>query len=54
MLSFYFPRVYYLRGLEAEKEGKADDARTNYRLFLQLSGPDAMIWGEEKRARAGL
>lgn len=54
LLSFYFPRVYYLRGLEAEKEGKADEARTNYRLFLQLSGPDAMIWGEEKRARAGL
>ncbi|SPF50773.1 Tetratricopeptide TPR_2 repeat protein [Candidatus Sulfopaludibacter sp. SbA4] len=54
LLSFYFPRYYYLRGLEAEKEGKADEARTNYRLFLELSGPDAMMWGEEKKVRAGL
>jgi len=54
LMSFYFPRVYYLRGRLAEKAGKADEARTNYRLFLELSGPDGTVWGEEKRARAGL
>jgi tetratricopeptide (TPR) repeat protein len=47
---FYFPRIYYLRGLLAEKQGKPDEARANYRLFRQLSGPDPLIWGEEQRA----
>jgi len=36
LLSFYFPRLYYLR--------------KDYRLFLQLSGGDAFQWGEEARA----
>jgi hypothetical protein len=47
---FSFPRIYYLRGLLAEKQGKPDEARANYRLFRQLSGPDPLIWGEEQRA----
>ena len=47
---FYFPRIYYLRGLLAEKQGKPDEARANYQLFRQLSGPDPLIWGEEQRA----
>jgi tetratricopeptide (TPR) repeat protein len=47
---FSFPRIYYLRGLLAEQEGKPDEARANYRLFQQLSGPDPLIWGEEQRA----
>jgi len=47
---FYFPRIYYLRGAVAEKEGKPDEARANYQLFRQLSGPDLLIWGEEQRA----
>jgi tetratricopeptide (TPR) repeat protein len=54
LLSFYFPRLFYLRGLEAEKNGRVDEARKNYGLFVELSGPDAMMWGEEKKARAGL
>jgi tetratricopeptide (TPR) repeat protein len=48
--SFYFPRIYYLRGLVAEKQGKPDEARANYQLFRQLSGPDPLIWDEEQRA----
>ncbi len=48
--AFYFPRIYYLRGLLAEQEGKPGEARANYRLFRQLSGPDPLIWGEEQRA----
>jgi Flp pilus assembly protein TadD len=47
---FYFPRLYYLRGLLAEQQGKPAEARANYQLFRQLSGPDPLIWGEEQRA----
>ncbi|MGA2270365.1 MAG: hypothetical protein ABSH44_17975 [Bryobacteraceae bacterium] len=47
---FYFPRIYYLRGLVAEKEGKPGEARAHYQLFRQLSGPDPLVWGEEQRA----
>jgi tetratricopeptide (TPR) repeat protein len=50
---FYFPRLYYLRGLAAEKSGKPGEAREAYRLFLQLSGPDPLAWGEEAKAKAG-
>jgi tetratricopeptide (TPR) repeat protein len=46
----YFPRIFYLRAVAAEKQGKADEARRNYQLFRQLSGPDALQWGEEKKA----
>ena len=48
---FYIPRLLYLRGLLAEKEGRAADARSAYEKFLAISGPDPLFWGEEKRAR---
>jgi len=51
--TFYFPRLYYLRGRLAEKNGKTQEARDAYKLFLQLSGPDALVWGEERKAEAG-
>jgi hypothetical protein len=47
--AFYLPRVFYLRGLLAQKEG--GDARTEYKKFLALSGDLPLIWGEEKKAR---
>jgi len=53
-LSFSFPRIEFLRGEQAALEGKRDEARAHYRLFLQLSGPDPLMWGEEQKARAGL
>lgn len=53
LVSLHFPRIYYLRAMQAEKAGKPDEARANYRLFLQLSGPDPLMWGEEKKAQAG-
>ena len=53
-LSFSFPRLFYLRGEEAARQGKRDEARANYRLFLQLSGPDPLKWGEEAKAKAAL
>jgi tetratricopeptide (TPR) repeat protein len=49
--SFYIPRLLYLRGLLAEKEGRAADARSAYDKFLAISGPDPLLWGEEKKAR---
>jgi Flp pilus assembly protein TadD len=47
---FFFPRFFYLRGRVAEQQNKMEEARANYRVFLQLSGPDPLIWGEENRA----
>jgi tetratricopeptide (TPR) repeat protein len=47
-----FPRLFYLRGMLAEKEGKADAARAAYRTFLQLSGTEPLQWGEEAAAAA--
>jgi Flp pilus assembly protein TadD len=46
-----FPRIYYLRAMAAEKQGKPEEARENYRLFRALSGPDPLMWGEERKAK---
>jgi Flp pilus assembly protein TadD len=51
LISIYFPRFYYLRAVSA---GNTDRARADYRLFLQLSGPDPLLWGEEQKAQAAL
>jgi Flp pilus assembly protein TadD len=48
--SYYFPRLYYLRGLAAAQSGKPQEAREAYQLFLKLSGPDPLAWGEERKA----
>ena len=45
---FSFPRLYYLRGRVA---GAPEQAREQFRLFLQLSGDTPLIWGEEAKAR---
>lgn len=50
--SFEFPRLYYLRGLAAASQGRPEEARTNFKLFTELSGPQPFIWGEEKKAAA--
>jgi Tfp pilus assembly protein PilF/TolB-like protein len=48
--SLHFPRIYYLRAQVAQKEGRAEEANRDLRLFQQLSGPDALLWGEEKKS----
>lgn len=53
-LSLSFPRVFFLRGLLAEKQGRGEDARANYNLFLRYSGEPPMSFGEEERARQSL
>jgi Tfp pilus assembly protein PilF len=50
----YFPRIFYLRGLAAERLKKPSEASQNYRLFLRLSGSDPLTWGEERKAREAL
>ncbi|HXK00828.1 MAG TPA: tetratricopeptide repeat protein [Verrucomicrobiae bacterium] len=52
--AFYMPRLFYLRGRLSEKEGRRDDARAQYQKFIDLSGPGALVWGEEAKARAAL
>lgn len=49
--SLYFPRLYYLRAVVAEKQGRREEARAAYRLFLKLSGPTPLQWGEEQAAQ---
>jgi Flp pilus assembly protein TadD len=48
---FYFPRLFYLRGRAAAAAGNSDSARAQYRLFLQFSGDQPLVWAEESRAR---
>jgi tetratricopeptide (TPR) repeat protein len=50
----WFPRLFFLRGEAAEKQGRPDAARANYKLFLELSGDAPFQWGEEESARAEL
>ncbi len=49
--SFWFPRLFYLRGMLAEHANRLDEARAAYGTFLKLSGGQPLIWGEEKAAR---
>jgi tetratricopeptide (TPR) repeat protein len=49
--SLYFPRLFFLRGALLDQQGQPKEAVRNYRLFVALSGADAEIWGEERRAR---
>ena len=51
---FYMPRLFYLRGAAAAKEGKREEARSNYQLFLKLSGENPLVWGEEQKAQAAI
>lgn len=47
----YLPRIFYLRAVVAEKQGKPDEARENWRIFRALSGSDPLMWGEELKGR---
>lgn len=44
LFTFCFPRIFYLRGLAAERAGNHAAAATNYQIFRKLSGPDPLIW----------
>ena len=48
--SLYYPRFFFLKA----QSGQGEEAAKNYRLFLQLSGPTAEMFGDEQRAREAL
>ena len=52
--SLIFPRVFYLRGVALQSEGKRDEAKKCFELFLKYSGDVPDIWGEEAAARRAL
>jgi tetratricopeptide (TPR) repeat protein len=54
LLSLSFPRILFLRAVVQEKSGRRDQARSNYELFLKLSGDLPLVFGEESRARQAL
>jgi tetratricopeptide (TPR) repeat protein len=49
-LAFSFPRVYYLRGIAAARQGKPEQAAAQFQLFRTLSGRTPLLWGEENLA----
>lgn len=53
-LSLSFPRIFFLRGVVLEKQGRREEAKINYGLFLRYSGDLPMTLGEEQRAREAL
>jgi len=46
---FYFPRLFYLRGALAERQGKAAEARENYALFEKLAGDERLVWDSGRK-----
>jgi len=46
--AFWFPRIFYLRGLAASRTGKPNPAAADFQLFRKLSGPDPFLWAEER------
>ncbi len=53
-LSLSFPRLFYLRGALAEKQNRRDDARANYRRFLELAGDLPDYFGQREHAAKAL
>jgi Flp pilus assembly protein TadD len=52
--SLAFPRYFFLRGKVREKEGKQDEARKSYALFLKYAGDVPDVFGDEAQARKNL
>ncbi|HTQ52879.1 MAG TPA: hypothetical protein VMI94_00370 [Bryobacteraceae bacterium] len=44
LYSLYFPRLFWLRGVTLDKEGRRRESAAYFALFRKLSGPDATIW----------
>ncbi|MFN3324683.1 MAG: tetratricopeptide repeat protein [Bryobacteraceae bacterium] len=52
--SLVLPRLFYLRGVLLESEGRAEESRQSFALFLKLAGEKPTIFGDRERARAAL
>ncbi len=49
-----YPRVIFLRAQWLEKQGRREDARALYALFLQYAGDQSSAFAERQRAEASL
>jgi hypothetical protein len=49
-----FPRYLFLRGMVLEQEGKRDEARKSYELYLKYAGDLPDQFGDEAKARRAL
>ena len=53
-LSLGFPRIFFLRAEALARQGRRDEAKANYRLFLQYAGDLPSASGEQQRAKEAL
>jgi tetratricopeptide (TPR) repeat protein len=52
--SLTFPRCFYLKGAVLENEGKRDEARKYYQLYLKFAGDLPSIFGDREKAHKSL
>lgn len=52
--SLIFPRFLYMRAVSLEKEGKRDEAKRSYQLYLKYAGDVPDIFGDEAKAHHSL
>jgi tetratricopeptide (TPR) repeat protein len=49
-----FPRYLYLRGALLEKQGKREEAKQSYELYLKYAGDLPGIFGDQEKVRKSL
>jgi tetratricopeptide (TPR) repeat protein len=52
--SLTFPRYFYLKGAVLDQEGKHEEARKLFQLYLKYSGDLPEIFGDQEKARKSL
>jgi tetratricopeptide (TPR) repeat protein len=52
--SLIFPRIFYLRGMVLQNEGKRAKAKQSFELFLKYAGDVPDVFGDEATARRAL
>jgi hypothetical protein len=52
--SLTFPRCFYLKGAVLENQGKRDEARKYYQLYLKFAGDLPSIFGDREKAHKSL
>ena len=51
LASLIFPRIFYLKGAVLASQGKNEEAKRNYQLYMKFAGDLADIFGDEQKAR---
>ena len=52
--SLIFPRVFYLKGVLLANQGKREEAKRQFQLYLRFAGDVPDIFGDEEKARKAL